>query len=65
MGRAIGTGFGQVSENKKVREYFFEGNTIAIDRIYDLSGLLTEEGIPIPSTSDFLKGCYNSLMCLL
>jgi len=52
VGRAISTGFGQVSKNKKVSDYFFEGNDISTERIYYLNGLLTEEGIPIPSTSD-------------
>ena len=52
VGRAISTGFGQVSKNKKVSDYFFEGNDISTEGIYHLSGLLTEEGIPIPSTSD-------------
>jgi len=52
VGRALSTGFGQVSKNKKVNDFFFEGNDISTEGIYYLSGLLTEEGIPIPSTSD-------------
>ncbi|MGV8979763.1 DUF3231 family protein [Clostridium sp.] len=52
VGRAISTGFGQVSKNKKVSDFFFEGNDISTEGIHYLSGLLTEEGIPIPSTSD-------------
>jgi len=52
VGRAITTAFGQVSKDKKVTEYFFEGQNIATKYIYELTGLLTNEGIPIPSTSD-------------
>ena len=52
VGRAITTGFGQVSKNKKVSNYFFEGKNIATKFIYELTGLLTDEGVPIPSSSD-------------
>lgn len=52
VGRAITTAFGQVSKDKKVSDYFFEGQNIATKYIYELTGLLTNEGIPIPSTSD-------------
>lgn len=52
VGRAITTAFGQVSKNKKVSDYFFEGEKIATQYIYELNGLLTNEGIPIPSSSD-------------
>lgn len=52
VGRAITTAFGQVSKDKKVRDYFFEGQNISTKYIYELTGLLTNEGIPIPSTSD-------------
>ena len=52
VGRAITTGFGQVSKDKKISKYFFEGKDIATKYIYELTGLLTDEGIPIPSTSD-------------
>ena len=52
VGRAITTAFGQVSKDKKVSDYFFEGQNIATKYIYELTGLLTDEGIPIPSTSD-------------
>jgi len=52
VGRAITTGFGQVSKNKKVSDYFFEGKDLATKYIGDLTGLLTDEGIPIPSSSD-------------
>jgi len=52
VGRAMTTAFGQVSKNEKVSDYFFEGKDIATSYIYELNGLLTEECIPIPSTSD-------------
>lgn len=52
VGRAISTGFGQVSKDKKVSDYFFEGKNIATKYISELTGILTEEGIPIPSSSD-------------
>ncbi|MGH4118772.1 DUF3231 family protein [Clostridium sp.] len=52
VGRAITTGFGQVSKDKKVSDYFFEGKDIATERISELTSLLTNEAIPIPSTSD-------------
>ena len=50
--RAITTGFGQVSKDKKVSEYFFEGKTIATEHISELTSILTDEGVPISSTSD-------------
>ena len=57
VGRAITTAFGQVSKDKKVSNYFFEGKTIATERISELTSILTDEGIPIPSTSDsFVTG---------
>jgi hypothetical protein len=52
VGRAIATAFGQVSKDKKISNYFFEGKTIATERISELTSILTDEGIPIPSTSD-------------
>ena len=52
IGRAVSTAFGQVSKDKKVSNYFFEGKNIATKYIYELTGLLTKEGIPIPSSSD-------------
>ena len=52
VGRAITTAFGQVSKDKKVSDYFFEGKTIATKRINELTALLTDEGVPIPSSSD-------------
>ena len=52
VGRAITTGFGQVSREKKVSNYFFEGKDIATERISELTSILTDEAIPIPSTPD-------------
>ena len=52
VGRAITTAFGQVSKEKKHSDFFFEGKTIASKQIGELTSLLTDEGIPIPSSSD-------------
>lgn len=52
VGRAITTGFGQVSKDKEVSEYLFEGKDLATELIGELTSLLTDEGIPIPSSPD-------------
>jgi len=52
VGRAVTTAFGQVSKNKKVSDYFFEGKNLATEQIYELTGILTDENIPLPSSSD-------------
>lgn len=52
VGRAISTGFGQTSKEKKNSKYFFEGKDIASDQISELTSIFTDEGIPIPSTFD-------------
>ncbi len=52
VGRAISTGFGQVSKEKKNSEYFFEGKNISTKQLGELTTLLTKEFIPIPSSSD-------------
>ena len=52
VGRAITTAFGQVSKDEKTTDYFFDGKDLATKHIYELSGILTKEEIPIPSTSD-------------
>lgn len=52
VGRAITTGFGQVSKEKKNSDFFFEGKSISTKQIGELTLLLTDEAIPIPSTSD-------------
>ncbi len=51
-GRALTTSFGQVSKEKKNSDFFFEGKNIASKQIGELTSLLTDEGIPIPSASD-------------
>lgn len=52
VGRAIITGFGQVSKEKQISNHFFEGKNISTKQIGELTSLLTDEGIPIPSSSD-------------
>jgi hypothetical protein len=52
VGRAISTGFGQVSKMKKNSDCFFEGKAVASKQIEELTSLLTDEGVPIPSASD-------------
>jgi len=52
VGRAISTGFGQVSKNEKIYNYFFEGMGISSKIIGELTQVFTVENIPIPSTSD-------------
>lgn len=52
LGRAIATGFGQVSKEKKISEHFFEGKDISTKQLGELTTLLTKEYIPIPSSSD-------------
>jgi hypothetical protein len=52
IGRAISTAFGQVSKDEKISDFFFEGKELSTKLIYELTELLTDEGIPIPSSSD-------------
>jgi len=52
VGRGITTANGQVSKENKNSKYFFEGKTIATKQIAELTTILTNEGIPIPSSSD-------------
>ncbi len=52
VGRAMTTGFGQVSKDKKNSNYFFDGKTLTSNQMDDLNSLLPEENIPIPSSSD-------------
>jgi len=54
VGMAISTGFGQVSKIKKNSDFFFEGKAYASSQIGELTSILTDECIPIPSSSD----CY-------
>lgn len=51
LGRAIITGFGQVSKKKKIVEYMFRGRDISSKKIDIFTSILTNENIPIPSTS--------------
>lgn len=52
MGVAITTGFGQVSNDKKICECIFEGKDLSSKIIAELTSIFMEEGIPIPSTSE-------------
>lgn len=52
IGRAISTAFAQVSKMKKISECFFHGQDIESKHIEKVTSLLTDEGIPIPSSSD-------------
>lgn len=52
VGKAMSTGFGQVSKNKEVSKYFFEGSGLAAKKIMELTVVFSHDDIPIPSTSD-------------
>jgi len=52
VGKAMATGFGQVSTNKEVSKYFFEGTELAAKKIMELTVVLSHDDIPIPSSSD-------------
>ena len=52
IGRAISTAFGQVSKEKKIYNYFFDGKILTSKQIDELTTLLTKEGLPISSTPD-------------
>jgi len=52
VGRAIATGFGQVSKNERVYKYFFEGSDITSNIITELTEVFSDDDIPIPSSSD-------------
>lgn len=52
IGRAVSTAFGQVCQDKQVSDYMFNGNKLATKQIGEITSLLNEEGIPIPSSSD-------------
>ncbi|MDP4147395.1 MAG: DUF3231 family protein [Bacillota bacterium] len=52
VSRATMTAYGQVSKEKQVSKYFFEGVDIASDKINELRSIFIEEGIPIPCPSD-------------
>jgi len=52
IGKALVTGFGQVCKDKKVSDHLLKFITFATKQNDDLSSLLSDEGIPIPSPSD-------------
>lgn len=52
MGKALTTGFGQVSKTKEIAEYMFRGRDISTKKISIFSSILANENIPIPSTSN-------------
>jgi len=52
VGKAIATGFGQVSKNEKISKYFFEGSDFASKIIKELTLIFSDDEIPTPSTSD-------------
>jgi len=51
LGRAVTTGFGQVSKSKKISDYMFRGRDITSKKVDIFTSILTSENIPIPSTS--------------
>jgi len=51
LGRAVITGFGQVSKTKKIADYMFRGRDISSKKIDLFTSTLTSGNIPIPSTS--------------
>ncbi|MCB2293357.1 DUF3231 family protein [Clostridium algoriphilum] len=52
VGKAIATGFGQVSNNERISNFFFEGMDLSSKIINKLTEVFLEEEIPIPSSSD-------------
>jgi len=52
VGKSIATGFGQVSKNELISNYFFEGMDLSSKIISELTEVFLEGDIPIPSTSD-------------
>ena len=52
IGGALITGFAQVAKSKKVSDYFFRGRDIAGKKIKTLTNILTDDNVPIPSTSN-------------
>ena len=52
VGKAITTGFGQVSKNERVSNYFFEGMDLSSKIIKELTEVFSNDDIPIPSSSD-------------
>ena len=52
MGKAVTTGFGQVSKDKKTSDYFFKGADLSSEIVKELTELCTDENIPISATSE-------------
>lgn len=50
--RILSTGFGQVTQSKEVAKFMFNVRDICSKHIEKLSGILSEEHIPVPSVSD-------------
>lgn len=51
MGMAITTGFGQVSNDKKIKDFMFKVRDLSSKKIEIFSSVLAKENIPIPSIS--------------
>ncbi len=52
VGRSLLMGFGQVTKSKDVKNFMFRGMDIANKHLRVFGSLLSDENIPIPSTSD-------------
>lgn len=52
IGDALATGFSQVSRDKKISAYFLEGKHLGQEIIAELTSILVDEDIPIPTTSE-------------
>ncbi|MGH4049848.1 MAG: DUF3231 family protein [Clostridium sp.] len=52
VGRAMTTGFGQVSKNEEISDYFFKGRDLSSKIIAELTEVFSNDDIPIPSTPD-------------
>ena len=52
VGRALLMGFGQVTDSKEIKNYMFRGMDIAGKHIEIFSSILSQENIPVPSTSN-------------
>ncbi|MBU3183085.1 DUF3231 family protein [Clostridium psychrophilum] len=52
VGRALATGFGQVSKNEKISDYYFEAMNMSSNIISELTEKFSTDDIPVPSASD-------------
>jgi hypothetical protein len=52
MGKALFTGFSQVANSPKIREYFYRGAEIANKHIQIFCSYLMEDGLPTPMSGD-------------